>query len=159
MPLSTRTTLFVAVLLLLLVAAACAGAVSETTTSTTEAPATTEAPETTTTIRDSEPETTTTMSTVVTTTTAPETEGPLEIVIESGEVVGGSQTFQVELGTTAHFVVVSDVEDHVHVHGYDLFFDVAPGEGTEVMFIADVPGIFEVELEGSHMLLLELEVS
>lgn len=138
---------------------ACGGTASETTTSTTVATARTEAPQTPVTTADSSPETTTATTAANTTTTTSEADEPLEIVIENGEVAGGPQTLEVGLGATAHFVVLSDVEDHVHVHGYDLFFDVAPGEEIEVMFTADVPGIFEVELEGSHMLLLELEVS
>ncbi len=95
-------------------------------------------------------------------TTAPDQEfeeGPLEIAVEDGEVVGGPLDLSVDLGSTVHVTVTSDVEDHVHVHGYDLFFDVGPGETTEIRFVADVPGVFEVELEGMHTLLMELEVS
>lgn len=83
----------------------------------------------------------------------------VEIVVEDGAVVGGVETIHVELGSMVRFVVTSDTSDHVHVHGYDLFFDVTPGEETEIMFTADVPGIFEVELEDSHLPLVELEVS
>lgn len=95
-------------------------------------------------------------------TTAPDQgveEDPLEIAVEDGEVVGGPLDLSVDLGSTVRVTVISDVEDHVHVHGYDLFFDVGPGEMTEIVFVADVPGVFEVELEGAHTLLMELEVS
>lgn len=83
----------------------------------------------------------------------------LEIAIEAGEILSGPDRIEAELGSTVMFVVVSDAVDHVHVHGYDVLFDVAPGRPAEVQFIADVPGIFEIELEDSHLLLVELEVS
>lgn len=82
----------------------------------------------------------------------------LEIVVEGGEVVGGVETIDVDLGSTVHMIVVSDAAEHVHVHGYDLFFDVAPETPAQIVFTADVPGVFEVELEGSHTLIAELEV-
>jgi hypothetical protein len=56
-------------------------------------------------------------------------------------------------------VVTSDVADEIHVHGYDLSTDVEAGGTAEVKFVADVPGIFEVELEEAVIPLVELEVS
>lgn len=82
-----------------------------------------------------------------------------EITIEDGAPVVGAVTIEVELGSEVHFTVVSDEAEQVHVHGYDLFFDVTPDAPATVMFIADVPGVFEVELEGSHTLIVELIVS
>ena len=82
-----------------------------------------------------------------------------EVTIEDGAPVGGPVTIEAEMGSEVHFTVVSDAAEQVHVHGYDLFFDVAPGAPATVMFIADVPGVFEVELEGSHTLIVELIVS
>jgi hypothetical protein len=55
--------------------------------------------------------------------------------------------------------VDADVADEVHVHGYDLVADVAPGSPAELTFLADIPGVFEVELESSHVELLRLEVA
>lgn len=110
----------------------------------------------------SEGTSTTTSPSIVTTTTEPgttTTEADVtEFVIEGGEVVSGPDRIEAELGSTVMFVVVSDAVDHVHVHGYDIFFDVAPGTPAEIEFTADVPGIFEIELEESHILLVELEV-
>jgi hypothetical protein len=51
------------------------------------------------------------------------------------------------------------VTDHLHVHGYDLLAEVAPGKPGRVEFTADVAGVFEVELEDASLLLLRLEVS
>ncbi len=55
-------------------------------------------------------------------------------------------------------VVRSQVEDHVHVHGYDLFADVGPGRQARIVFRADVPGRFEIELEDRHQPIAELRV-
>jgi hypothetical protein len=54
--------------------------------------------------------------------------------------------------------VRSDVADHVHLHGYDLMRDVAPGAPAQLVFTADIPGRFEIELEDRHLQLAELEV-
>jgi len=52
-----------------------------------------------------------------------------------------------------------EVADEVHVHGYDMTVDVTPGAEETLEFPADIPGIFEVELEDAGTLLFELEVS
>ena len=54
--------------------------------------------------------------------------------------------------STAHVVitVTSDVADEVHVHGYDLMADVAPGAPATIRFTADAPGRFEIELEDTR---------
>ena len=46
----------------------------------------------------------------------------------------------------------------MHLHGYDLMADVAPGAPATIRFTADVPGIFEVELEDRGLHIAELEV-
>jgi hypothetical protein len=56
-------------------------------------------------------------------------------------------------------VVRADVEDEVHLHGYDLSADVAPGQAARITFTADVAGEFEVELEELGIPLAELTVS
>jgi hypothetical protein len=55
-------------------------------------------------------------------------------------------------------LVRADVSDHVHLHGYDLMADVAPGEPARIDFVANAPGVFEVELEDAGKLLFELEI-
>ena len=134
--------------------ASCAS--SETTVSTTVQPPTpsTVLPASTTTT--TAPPTTTTSSA---TTTSTVDEPRVEIRVESGAVVEGPSELEVDLGSEVRLVVVTDTADHIHVHGYDLFFDSNPGEVVEIEFVADVPGVFEVELEESGLLLLELEVS
>jgi hypothetical protein len=56
-------------------------------------------------------------------------------------------------------LVRSDVADHVHLHGYDIFRDVAPGAPARLAFRATVPGRFEVELEDRGIQIAELQVT
>ncbi|MCI0544700.1 MAG: hypothetical protein L0Z49_09700 [Actinobacteria bacterium] len=83
----------------------------------------------------------------------------LEVGIVGGEVLGGPRDLAVGIGEEVFFRVASDTADELHVHGYDLFYELEPGVATEVRFVADVPGVFEIELEGSHTLVVELTVS
>ena len=149
--------LFAIFLVAALVLAACSSGDSEgtSTTSTVAAPTTsvTENPTT----APSPSTTSTTPPRVTTTAEAPDEAS--EIVVLDGEPVGGPITIAVAIGSDVHIRVVSNQPEQVHVHGYDLFYDVTPEESAEIMFVADVPGIFEIELEGSHTLIAELEVS
>ena len=121
----------------------------EDTAATTFAPATT-------TETESETTTATTTSSGLTTTTAlPE---PVRVVFRDGRVRGGVQTFSFEQGDQIRLIVRSDVADHVHVHGFDLFADVAPGHPAQFTFRADLTGGFEIELEDRHVPLAELRV-
>jgi hypothetical protein len=61
-------------------------------------------------------------------------------------------------GTTVRLVVIADVTDHVHVHGYDLMQDVAPGAPAVIQFSASVPGRFEIELEDRGREIAQLTV-
>lgn len=92
-------------------------------------------------------------------TTSTVDDRPVEVRVEGGAVVVGPGELAVDLGSEVRMMVVTDTADHIHVHGYDLFFDISPGEEVEIEFVADVPGVFEIELEDIGLLLLELEVS
>ena len=82
----------------------------------------------------------------------------IEVKVEGGTVEGGGRT-PVSLGDTVTIRVTSDVDDHIHLHGYDVMVDVIAGETADLTFEATIPGVFEVELEDSRVLLLELEIS
>ena len=56
-------------------------------------------------------------------------------------------------------MVTSDTAEEVHVHGYDILKAVSGGHPAHFAFTAEIPGVFEVELEGSGRLLLQLEIS
>ena len=122
----------------------------------------------------SEPATTTTAPT----TTAPEEPGSQEgdrgteeqssepaepeverIVVRGGEPTGGVAELSFEKGERIRFVVASDVADHVHLHGYDVFEDVPAGGRAAFNVPADIEGKFEVELEDRAVPLAEITVN
>ena len=94
------------------------------------------------------------------TTTAP-AEQPQRIVVNvvNAEPVGGVQQVDVEQGRQVMLVVNADVEDEVHLHGYDLSARVAPDHPARITFTADVAGEFEAELEERGVTIVELIVS
>lgn len=117
---------------------------SETTTSVTV------------TVTSMVPETGGTATTVVeTTTTDPYT---FEIALDGSTVTGGGR-ITVPLGVTVTLRIDSDVTDEVHIHGYDLFVDLVAGETAEVSFVADIPGVVEIETHDTGLVLANLEAS
>jgi hypothetical protein len=68
------------------------------------------------------------------------------------------QRVTVRRGEQVVFVVTSDVVDHIHLHGYNVLRDVAPGKPARLAFRATIPGRFEVELEDRHVQIADLTV-
>ncbi len=64
----------------------------------------------------------------------------------------------VKLGEEIALRVTSDVNDELHVHGYDLKTDVKPAGPSTLRFTAELPGVYEVELEEAGVRLVELQV-
>ena len=92
------------------------------------------------------------------TTTAPFTGVVVAVRVAGGTVVPPTHRVDVPMGQRVRLQVDSDVADEVHVHGYDLKQDVAPGSPATVELVADQPGLFEVELEEARLQLVQLEV-
>jgi hypothetical protein len=61
--------------------------------------------------------------------------------------VGGVRRVTVSKGRRVVLIVTSDVADHVHLHGYDVMRDVAPGPAARISFRATIVGTVEAELE------------
>lgn len=101
---------------------------------------------------------TTTPTTPPTTTVAEASPREIRVVVSGGDVQGGGRV-EVPLGARVVLLVEADRPDEVHVHTYDLAARVAPGEPARIEFTADIPGVFEVELEEAGVLLLQLEVA
>ena len=126
-----------------------------------------DSPDTTAAAQATTPETTTEEATTeeatteeAPTTTQAEPSGPqrVVVVVRNGQPVGGVKHAEIEQGAQVLFIVRSDVSDHVHLHGYDLLADVAPGQPARIRFRASQPGVFEAELEDRVVLIAELEV-
>ncbi|HWL32258.1 MAG TPA: hypothetical protein VNP89_01530 [Gaiellaceae bacterium] len=121
-------------------------AATTATQTVTTAPTTTEVPPPTTTEQ-------------VTTTAPP----PQPTVVRARIVVPGDtaptvKRFSVQRDRQVVLVVESALTDHVHLHGYDLMADVAPGAPATIRFKANAPGRFEIELEDRGLEIGELEV-
>ena len=81
----------------------------------------------------------------------------VDVVVRQGSVEGGGR-HEVRLNEQVRVRVTSDVADEVHVHGYEHRFDVGPAGPAEITFVADLPGVFEVELEKARRRLFSLQV-
>ena len=105
---------------------------------------------------------TTTQTTTQPTTseTAPQPEQPIVVRVRvvNGAPKGGIVRKAVKKGDRVVVVVTSDVADHVHLHGYDVFRDVAAGGTARIRFRATLPGRFEVELESRGVQIADLTI-
>jgi hypothetical protein len=81
------------------------------------------------------------------------------IVVRGGEPVGGPMDIDVKQGDRIRFKVKSDVEEEVHVHGFDFTEDVGPGQNASFDFKADITGIYEAELEFSGVPIATLQIN
>jgi FtsP/CotA-like multicopper oxidase with cupredoxin domain len=123
-------------------------------------PATTQAPPTTTEALPTTEAPPTTTDEPGTVTTAPENDREtIRITVVGGRPQGGIERPEVDQGDRVTLLVTSDVSDHVHLHGYDLMADAGPGTTARIVFRADVPGRFEIELEDRGIQIAELTVS
>ena len=82
----------------------------------------------------------------------------IEVTFRDGAVQGPT-SFSATEGARVRIIVHADVSDEVHLHGYDLMSDVTLEQPARIDFVADVPGVFECELEDAGIPLFELEVS
>ena len=116
---------------------------------------TTSVAQTTTAATTTEPEVTTTAAT----TTAPAEPAVVRITVSvPGDKAPTVKHFTIKQGSQVVFVVESELADEVHLHGYDLSADVAPGAPATIRFKADAPGLFEAELESRSLPIAQLEV-
>jgi hypothetical protein len=133
---------------MLVVIAACGGEEGAGTTTSSALPTTS----------TTEAVTTTERATTTTVATTSSTGQEIDVRFEGGNV-DGPERLSFTVGDTVSIWLISDTDEEVHVHGYDITFPVAAGVPLEIAFTADVPGIFEVELEESTTPLFELEVA
>src|SRR4051794_2797639 len=82
----------------------------------------------------------------------------LTIQVVDEKPVGGVAKLKVKKGDQIHFVVDSDSKQEVHLHGYDIAKDAAPGEPAEFDVKATIDGVFEAELEDPGVQILKLTV-
>lgn len=81
------------------------------------------------------------------------------VIVKNGKPVDGVLGIEVEQGDRITFKVKSDVDEEIHVHGYDISKDIAAGGSATLAFDADITGIYEAELEHSAVPIAELQVN
>jgi FtsP/CotA-like multicopper oxidase with cupredoxin domain len=93
------------------------------------------------------------------TTKAPAPPPTQRITVRGGKPVGGVHKIAVTKGDTVRLIVSSpDTSQEIHVHGYDLMRDMAPGRPATFKFEASNEGVFEIELEDTTTKIASLEV-
>lgn len=83
----------------------------------------------------------------------------LDVTYAGGTINGVEGRVDVARGEQVVLRVTSDVVEEIHVHGYDLYADLAPGRTAQLAFPADLPGSYEVELHDAGRPLFQLRVS
>ena len=87
----------------------------------------------------------TTGATTATTPAEPRPKPIPTIRLRGVQPVGGVRTLEFRSGRRVRFAVASDIEQEVHVHGYDLTKTVPAGGRAVISFRAQAQGIFDVE--------------
>jgi FtsP/CotA-like multicopper oxidase with cupredoxin domain len=67
------------------------------------------------------------------------------IRLQGGEVAGGVKEIEAAKGDTVRIVISSDAPDELHLHGYDIELEAAPGEPARFRFKANAEGEFVLE--------------
>jgi hypothetical protein len=80
---------------------------------------------------------------------------PVEVAARllDGRVTPAPHRVDVAVGAPVVLRVEADTPTEVHVHGYDREAEAAPGAPACLGFVADVPGLFEVEAHPDTLLL------
>jgi hypothetical protein len=84
---------------------------------------------------------------------------PIEVLVTGHKVSPRASVHKIGRGQTVRINVTSNVPDEVHVHGYEKVVTLSAGFGTTIEFVADKSGKFDVDMNKSHLKLLQLEVS
>jgi FtsP/CotA-like multicopper oxidase with cupredoxin domain len=67
------------------------------------------------------------------------------INVKGGVIDGDVKSIEVAKGDTVRIVVTSDVDDEIHLHGYDIEKEAGPGKPARFKFKATLEGAFELE--------------
>lgn len=89
----------------------------------------------------------------------PDADVTIEATIADGKVSPSTQTVKAKAGQKVRITVTSDVDDEIHVHGYDEEVELKAGRPGSVTFTADTKGTFEIETHESGKLIAKLVVN
>lgn len=82
----------------------------------------------------------------------------ITLTIVEGHLQEHLHLVAVPVGATVRLAITSDVDDEIHIRGYGIAHPVTADVPTEVEFVADIPGLFDVEFEHSGGHLIQFEV-
>jgi plastocyanin len=82
----------------------------------------------------------------------------ITVSVRDGKVTPKPRRVSIPLGDQIRLQVTSDVDDELHVHGFDVEEPLEAGRTTTVELTADQQGVFEVETHETELELLQLEV-
>lgn len=102
---------------------------------------------------------TTSAATTTPTATTDATPPAEEIRLRGGKPVGGVAELDFDKGERIRIVVRSDVADELHLHGYDVTRDVAPGKPARFSVEATIDGRFELETHHGGVQVAEISVN
>jgi FtsP/CotA-like multicopper oxidase with cupredoxin domain len=91
-------------------------------------------------------------------TQAQTSEQAVSLVIKGGEVISGNEVINLTEGDTVILTVTSDVDDELHVHGYDDLIPVKKDIQVQHTLKADITGRFPIELHNTEKEIAVLEV-
>jgi hypothetical protein len=89
---------------------------------------------------------------------APAAQNAFEITFAEDRASGDTGRLVVGVGETVSIRVTSLRADEVHLHGYDIAAPVRADLPAVIEFTADIPGVFELELEDLGAELATLQV-
>jgi hypothetical protein len=78
--------------------------------------------------------------------------------VRGGKPVGGVKRLEYKRSERVRFSIQSDVTDEVHVHGFDIEKEVPANRRIRFAFLADIEGVFEIELHSGHTRIAELRI-
>lgn len=88
--------------------------------------------------------------------------GPVDreivVTISKKEVSPATARYEVASGTLVRITATSDVDDSLHVHGYDRSVTLRAGVPGSLDLRADRTGLFEVETHDTRLVLFQLVV-
>lgn len=71
---------------------------------------------------------------------------------------GQPQRIEIPLGSEVTLIADSEINDRLHVHGYELEPELEAGESTTLTFTADMSGVYEVETHSNGAIWLKLAI-
>ncbi|MFC0626619.1 cupredoxin domain-containing protein [Kribbella deserti] len=83
----------------------------------------------------------------------------IDVVIANGKVSPSGVSVKAKVGQTVRVTGTSDVEEELHIHGYEKALELKPGKPQAVTFKAETKGTFEIETHETAKLVAKLVVS